>query len=113
MVSQEQLREMALAMPEAEERETWGECTFRVRDKIFLMFSPDGEKASVKATLDAQDVLVHADPETFGVAPYTGRFGWIAVQLASVDPDQMQMLVAEAWRKTAPKRLVAAFDTEQ
>jgi hypothetical protein len=27
-----QLRKAALALPEAEERETWGEATFRVRD---------------------------------------------------------------------------------
>lgn len=110
MITQDELRQLALALPEAEERETWGEATFRVRDKIFLMFAYDGATASVKATLDAQDVLVHAEPDTFRVAPYTGRFGWIAVQLASVRTDQMQLLVTEAWRQTAPKRLVAAYD---
>jgi len=36
-------------MPDAEERETWGEATFRVKDLIFAMGSPDGEFASVKA----------------------------------------------------------------
>ena len=35
-----QLRRMCLSLPEVEERETWGEATFRVRDKIFAMGAP-------------------------------------------------------------------------
>ena len=33
------LRSFALSLPAAEERETWDTATFRVRDKIFMMFS--------------------------------------------------------------------------
>ena len=32
------VRTFALSLPEAEERETWDTATFRVRNKIFLMF---------------------------------------------------------------------------
>lgn len=106
----DELRRFALSLPETEERETWGEATFRVRDKIFAMLRGDGDTASIKATLSAQDILVRSDPETFAIAPYTGRFGWVAVHLATVDPDLMHRIVADAWRQTAPKRLVAAFD---
>ena len=102
------VRRVALSLPEAEERETWGEATFRVRDKIFVMLGPDGRKAGVKASLDDQAALVEADPETFSVASYTGRFGWITVDLATVNPDLMRRLVVAAWRRTAPKRLAAA-----
>jgi predicted DNA-binding protein (MmcQ/YjbR family) len=31
------LRDICLALPEAVEKETWGEATFRVRDKIFAV----------------------------------------------------------------------------
>jgi hypothetical protein len=64
----------------------------------------------VKASLDEQAALVALDPEAFAVAHYTGRFGWVSVNLAAVDPDDMEDLVIEAWRKTAPTRLVAAYD---
>ena len=104
------LRRLALALPEAEERETWGEATFRVRGKIFLMMSADGSSASVKATRDEQDIIIASDPACFSVAPYTGRFGWVRVKLAKVDPDMMAVLVDEAWRQTAPKKLVTDFD---
>jgi hypothetical protein len=35
------LHPICLALPEAEERETWGEPTFRVREKIFCMHRTD------------------------------------------------------------------------
>ena len=105
-----QLRELALALPDVQERETWGHPTFRVRDKIFVSMADDGSTASLKATPEDQAELLAADPETFGVASHVGRFGWVTVRLDRVDPDEMRELVVEAWRRTAPARVVKAFD---
>ena len=84
-----------------------------MRDKIFVMVGPDGRRAGVKASLDDQAGLVEAEPETFSVASYTGRFGWVAVDLATVNPDLMRMLVVAAWRRAAPKRLAWANDAPE
>ena len=54
--------------------------------------------------------LTAAAPETFGVPAYVGRHGWVSIQLATVDPTELGELVVEAWRQTAPKRLVATYD---
>jgi hypothetical protein len=105
-----QLRELALGLPGAQERETWGHATFRVRDKIFVILGDDGATARLKATPEDQAELVAADPETFGVASHVGRYGWVTVRLDRVDPDEMRELVLEAWRRTAPTRAVKAFD---
>jgi hypothetical protein len=102
------VRREALALPEVEERETWGEATFRVRGKIFLMFGSDGTHASVKASLDDQAALLEMAPGTFSASAYTGRFGWVSVRLAAVEAELMRRLVVAAWRRTAPRRLVAA-----
>ena len=102
-----QLRAACLALPEVEERETWGEATFRVGSKIFAISSPDGDTASIKATLDDQSGLIAMDPETFSVAAYTGRYGWVRVQLRSLSPALAKRLIRNAWRQTAPKRLLA------
>jgi hypothetical protein len=110
VASAKRLREIALALPEAEERETWGNATFRVRNKIFVIMAADGTSASVKATKDEQTALLAEDPETFTYPAYVGHHGWVGVDVGRVDGAQLRELVTEAWRLTAPKRVVRAFD---
>src|SRR4051794_8337297 len=113
MVGAEEFRSWALSLPEAEEQETWGHPTFRVRKKIFASMSPHEESASVKSTLPEQQALIEAQPEVFGIPDYVGKHGWVAVRFDGADEDEVKELVVEAWRMTAPKRVVAAFDAEQ
>lgn len=112
MASEDTLREIALSLPAATERETWGNATFRVRDKIFVIMSEDGTGASVKATKDEQKALIAEDPETFTYPAYVGHHGWVGVDVARVGDDHLRELVTEAWRLTAPKRVVRAYDGE-
>ena len=104
------VRKIALSLPEAEERETWETATFRVRNKIFVMFSDRERDLWIKSDFDEQRALTQTDPETFFVPPYVGPSGWVGVRIRTVDRDELSELVTEAWRLTAPKRLVAAFD---
>lgn len=106
----EDFRRLCLSMPEAQERETWGEPTFRVRDRIFAMGSLDGDYVSLKASLDDQSGLVEMDPKTFAPSAHTGRYGWVRVRLAGVGVDLARRLVTNAWKRTAPRRVVADFE---
>ena len=106
------VRKLALALPEAVEQETWGTPTFRVREKIFVMFSDEQREAWIKSTHDEQRALTQMDPETYFVPPYVGPSGWVGVRFRTVDRDEIRELITEAWRMTAPKRLVTAFDEE-
>ncbi len=109
----DELRALAHALPEVEEEITWGtDLTFRARGKIFVVTGDENStSASVKATPADQHALIDADPATYSMSAYVGRFGWVTVQLATVDAAQMRQLVIDAWRRTAPKRLVAAYDS--
>jgi hypothetical protein len=106
------IRKLALALPDTEERETWGTPTFRVRNKIFAMFAEGGSEVWVKSTFDEQRALVAMDEGTYFFPPYVGPSGWVGVRYRTVDHDEMEELLVEAWRLTAPKRLVQAFDEE-
>ena len=105
------VRRFALSLPEAEERETWETATFRVRNKIFVMFT-DHERHAVdqvdRTTSSARSVAI--DPEACFVPPYVGPSGWVGAVLSKADGDEVRELIVEAWRMTAPKRLLAAFD---
>jgi hypothetical protein len=105
------VRAFALGLPEAEERETWETATFRVRNKIFAMFSERERHVWIKSTSDEQIALTQMEPETYFVPPYVGSKGWIGVVLAKADRGEIEDLLTEAWRMTAPKRLVANADS--
>ena len=111
MTTFEDVRRIALALPEAEERLTWDvDITFRVRDKIFAMGGEGATHASIKASPERQAELVDLDPETFAPSAYVGRFGWVTVDLGRVDPGLLESLLRQAWRRTAPKRLAATLE---
>lgn len=100
-------------MPEAEQVETWGEDTFRVRGRIFAMGRTRGRTISIKASLDDQAGLIAMDPETFQVAAYTGRFGWVNVHLPGIDRALAERLIRNAWERTAPRRMSAFSGTRR
>ena len=54
--------------------------------------------------------LISFDPRARAGRPYTGRYGWVHIKLAGIDATHLRELLTEAWRRTAPKRMVAAFD---
>jgi predicted DNA-binding protein (MmcQ/YjbR family) len=113
----DRLRAICLALPEATEQETWGDPTYRVREKIFAM-----EKGGVegrpslwcKAPPGAQAVLVGSEPERFFIPPYVGQHGWIGVWLdVDLDWEEIADLVEESYRMTAPRRLIARLDARR
>jgi hypothetical protein len=104
------VRSFALSLPEAEERETWETATFRVRNKIFVMFDEKERNLWIKSTYDEQQALITMNPDAFFVPSYVGSKGWIGVVVSKADRGEVEDLLTEAWRLTAPKRLVAAFD---
>jgi len=102
------LRRICLALPEAVEQETWGEATFRVRGKIFVLAQADGSAFCCKAPPGSQMVLVGADPERFYVPPYVGHKGWVGMRLTGrPDWKEIAAIVGRSYRMTAPKRLAA------
>jgi hypothetical protein len=110
-VTFDDVRRIALALPEAEERLTWEtDITFRVRDKIFAIGGEGADRVSIKAGIETQAELIELDPATFAKSAYVGRFGWITVDLDRVGPDLLTSLLREAWRRSAPKRLSATLE---
>lgn len=109
----ERLRAICLALPEAAERQAWGDPTFRVRDKIFAMEKRGDGRISLwcKAPPGSQEILVGADPELFFVPPYVGRKGWIGVRLdRNPDWEEVAEVVKRSYRLIAPKRLAAMVE---
>ncbi|HKF74336.1 MAG TPA: MmcQ/YjbR family DNA-binding protein [Stellaceae bacterium] len=110
----DRLREICLALPEAEERETWECPTFRVRDKIYAMYVEDEDDRPAfwaKAPPGNQTHLVEADPDRFFVPPYVGNKGWIGMLLdRRVTWREVAIVVERSYLMTAPKTLAKRLE---
>jgi hypothetical protein len=112
-----QVRRICLAFPETSEKLSWGHTpTFRVRDRIFAQYEDNHHGSGrvdlwCKAPEGAQEVLTEADPNTYFRPPYVGHLGWVGVHLdGPIDWDAVSGLIEEAYRMTAPRRVLAALD---
>ena len=112
----DELRAFCMSLPGTHEKETWGDAehggdvTFRVNDKIYLITGPEGGGASIRTTLEQQAELLDTFPGAFRSSAYVGRFGWVTAELDAVDDELLRGIIEGAWRRTAPKAVVKAFD---
>ena len=111
------VRRICTTLPEVTEKLSHGAPTFFVR-KTFVMFHDDhhgdGRLALwCAAPPGAQGLMVDAEPDRFFVPPYVGHRGWLGVRLdVDVDWDEVEAIVADAYRAVAPRKLVEALDRD-
>jgi hypothetical protein len=111
----ERVRRISLALPEAFEKEAWGEPTFRVR-KVFGMYGAAGRHGKgydvlwCPAPEGLQEAIVASDPERFFVPPYVGVNGWIGLVLDLLDDEELETYIVQAYCLVAPKKLRALVE---
>lgn len=110
------VRKICLSFPEAHEVETWGEPTFRVRNKLFAMHASVGthhtqgrEAMWVKSTPVNQGFMIKANPKRYFWPPYVGSSGWVGVYIdGRVNWKELADILRDAYDLTAAKMKVRA-----
>ena len=111
------VRRLALGLPEAYEDTHRRKPAFRVHKRIFAMlgierptaspgfFAPlSGARPVVSLTVDREDQLnfAAAYPQAFEPA---GLYGFSYIWLDAIEPELLALLIRMSWAKAAPKRL--------
>jgi hypothetical protein len=112
------VRSLCIGFPEATERLSHGEPAFFVNGKLFAMFASAenhhgaGRPAVwIKAAAINQAFVIDAEPDRYFKPPYVGPSGWIGVWLDRRPSwKAVHELLADGYRLSAPKRLLAAID---
>jgi hypothetical protein len=109
MANTDDVLRIALALPEVDHK-PWSDLIgVRVCGKGFTYLYEGAQTAVIKATLAEQAALVATNPDVYAKSRVSSRFGWVSVKLSVVSLDELAEILTEAWRLTAPRRLVAAF----
>lgn len=124
MATWDDVRRIALDLPESSERTARGTVQWRVRDKPFVwerpMRSADlaalGVRAPTGPVLAARvadegvkHALVAADPDVFFTTPHFDGYAAVLVRLDTIDLPELDELVVEAWLTRAPRRLADEY----
>ena len=112
MATEEDVRRIALSLPEVVEKPWFGTPGFRVKDKGFLRIRSEAEGGLVVfvADLDEKDALLAAEPGKFFTTPHYDGYPTVLVDLARIDVDELTELIVDAWRVKAPARVRKAHE---
>jgi hypothetical protein len=120
----EDVRRLALALPETSERLSRDLRQWRVRDKLFVWERPLrradlealGDRAPegpiLGARVDhvgAKEALLADDPTVFFTTPHFDGYPAILVCLDRITLDGLGEVIVEAWLVRAPRRLARAY----
>jgi len=114
MATAQHLRDIALSLPEATEKQMHGTPAFYVKTKFFTKLSHDGDTAVLHVdSLEEKEALLASEPVKLTTTPHYDGYRMVLVVLAQVTKAELREFIVESWRLRAPKNLLAAFDAQQ
>jgi hypothetical protein len=118
------VRRIALALPDTSEVESRGLRQWRVKDKLFVWErplrradlealgdgAPDGPILGARVEhLVAKEAVLSDDPSVFFTTPHFDGYPAVLVRLDRIAAGELEEVITEAWLVRAPKRLADAF----
>jgi len=119
---------LARALPGVDERTSYGNRAWKVKDKAFAWErplrrsdlealgddAPDGPILGVRVEhLVAKEALLADDPGVYFTTPHFDGYPAVLVRLGAIERGELEELLAEAWLCRAPKRLARLFLEER
>ncbi|WP_117213271.1 MmcQ/YjbR family DNA-binding protein [Allorhizocola rhizosphaerae] len=126
MATWEDVRRIALGLPETTERDD--SLQWKVKDKLIAWerplrkadlealgdSAPDGPILGARVPdLGAKEALLADDPAVYFTTPHFNGYPAILVQLDKISKPELEELLVEAWLAQAPKRLAKQFLAER
>ncbi|HEV7648823.1 MAG TPA: MmcQ/YjbR family DNA-binding protein [Actinophytocola sp.] len=108
MVTEDDVRRIALSLPHTVERPSYGTPGFRVKDKLFARIREEGDVLLVWVAGEGEKRgLIASDPAKFFTTPHYDGHPTVLVRFAAIDVGELTELLTDSWRVRAPKRALA------
>jgi hypothetical protein len=124
MATWDDVRRIALSLPEAIEDLRRGRLFWQVRDKLFVWerplrrsdlralgdAAPDGPILGARVEhLGAKEALIADEPDVFFTTPHFDGYPAVLIRLEKIPVDVLEEVIVEAWLARAPKRLAKEY----
>jgi hypothetical protein len=97
-VTFEEVRRIALSLPNVEEGTSYGTPAFKVAGKLLARLREDGDSLVVGTTFEEREEMMAAEPETYYITDHYLKYPWVLVRLSRVHSDALRDLLGRAWR---------------
>jgi hypothetical protein len=108
VVTYEQIRKIALALPGVEEGTSYGTAALRVKGKFLARLKEDGKSVVFRVGFDERDLLMQTKPEVFYITDHYLGYPAVLLRLSAASKKEAADIIEMAWRLVAPKRLKAS-----
>jgi hypothetical protein len=106
MVTEDDIRRVALSLPATTEKSSYGMPGFRVRDKLFARVREEGDVLVLWVEdVGEKEALLASEPGTFFTTPHYDGYPMVLVRFDAVDVEELTELLTDAWFVRAPKTL--------
>ena len=105
--------EMGARLPGLAEELSYRTRGLKVKGKLVARLKEDGETLVIRTSFFDRDQLMHTEPKTFFLTDHYHDYPYVLVSLPRVRHAQMAELLEDAWRRVAPKRLIAELDASR
>lgn len=110
-MTDDDIRTLALSLPEAQEHPHFDSPSFRVRGKIFVTL-PNSKAGRAMVVLKlpvlVKESLRETDPDAVVSLGNWDKGGWTQLDIGRMDDAKLADLIGLAWRGVTPKTLIAA-----
>jgi hypothetical protein len=112
MATIEDVRRLALQLPETDEHPSYGgRPAYRVKKKGFVYVREDGNSIVIFVEdLAEKEALLASDPKKFFTEPHYDGYATVLVRYGKVGIRELRELITDSWRNRAPTRVRGAFD---
>ena len=102
----EEVRRLALSLPEATEEPHFDYTSFRVRRKIFATVPPGAEYLHVFVDDSQRDAALAEHPDFLELLRWGTKVGGLRVLLPAARPPVVGALLTQSWTRKAPKSVL-------
>ena len=113
MVTEDDVRRVALSLPATTEKPSYGMPAWRVKDKGFARIREEGDVLVLwLVDLGEKEALLASEPDKFFTTPHYDGYAMVLVRFDAIDVDELTELLTDAWFVRAPKKLADEFESQ-
>jgi hypothetical protein len=110
-MTREEMREICLSFPGAEEGTSYGRPSFLVNKKFFTRLRAEDDSVVIMGvSFDEREMLLEAEPQTFHFTAHYKDYPAVLARIETLHAGSFRAFLERRWRKIAPKAAVKAWD---